>query len=247
MNPNSETLLDAIGGIDDKLIEEAAPQKVVHKKIIPWARYGSIAAGLCICILGIWMLSVFVGDSTKTESPAKSPQTDSVKEEACVEEEACAEEEAWVEEEAEEAPAEEAPVEEEAADGETLEEESPTDESAGSNRTENDEDPSDDMASIDTPTIDIAYGVTLNDRTYFPISFEERKQFGLLPEDATGLTPENTYAITDADLGAVMGTVSHSENTSAIGATAYHFAKYPDSDQICILEIDGTYEFYVCD
>ena len=40
-----------------------------------------------------------------------------------------------------------------------------------------------------------AYGFTMegSDVLYFPISFSERKIFGIIDENATGLTAENTY------------------------------------------------------
>lgn len=104
------------------------------------------------------------------------------------------------------------------------------------------------LRSEDTLAVDhVAYGVTVNGILYFPISFEERIQYGLVEEGTVGLTPENTYRITEADLGEVIGTVESCTEESMIGAIVYHFAKYPDYDSICIVEHHGQYQFYVAD
>ena len=91
------------------------------------------------------------------------------------------------------------------------------------------------------------YGFTMegSDVLYFPISFSQRKTFGLIDENATGLTDENTYQITDDDLGDVMGIVGDSQNESIIGETVYHFIKFPSDDAICIVKVNGIYQFYV--
>lgn len=102
-----------------------------------------------------------------------------------------------------------------------------------------------------TPPIsqEIAYGFTMkgSDVLYLPISFSQRKTFGLIDENETGLTDENTYQITSDDLGDVMGIVGDSQDESIIGKTVYHFIKFPADDSICIVEVRGTYEFYVKD
>ena len=86
----------------------------------------------------------------------------------------------------------------------------------------------------DTPStppvaVENAYGFTMegSDVLYLPISFSERKSFGLIDENATGLTDENTYQITDDDLGGIMGIVGDSQDESIIGETVYHFIKFP--------------------
>lgn len=79
---------------------------------------------------------------------------------------------------------------------------------------------------------------------YSSISFLERKKYGLVPENAVGLTPENTYVITEADIGGFMGTVSKCADTSLIGMKLYHFAKFPDDDLICIADTPKGYAFY---
>lgn len=79
---------------------------------------------------------------------------------------------------------------------------------------------------------------------YSNISFLDRKKYGLVPEDAVGLTPENTYVITDTDIGEFMGTVSKCADASLIGMKLYHFAKFPDDDLICIADTPEGYAFY---
>lgn len=92
-----------------------------------------------------------------------------------------------------------------------------------------------------------AYGFTMegSDVLYLPISFAQRKAFGLIDENATGLTDENTYQITDDDLGGVMGMVGDSRDESIIGEAVYHFIKFPSDDAICIVRVNGIYQFYV--
>ncbi len=79
---------------------------------------------------------------------------------------------------------------------------------------------------------------------YFPISFDNRVRYGLVPEDAEGLTKENTYKITDADLGELMGTVTSCGDKELIGCKVYHFSKYPNYDSICIADTKNGYKFY---
>lgn len=81
---------------------------------------------------------------------------------------------------------------------------------------------------------------------YFPISFEERREYGLVPEDDVGLSKENTYQITEGDLGETMGIVASCGDESMIGREVYHFAQYPDKDSICIVDTPTGYKFYVC-
>ena len=81
------------------------------------------------------------------------------------------------------------------------------------------------------------------DAAYFGIGFDERKEFGLIGEDEIGLTEENRYKITEADIGEFMGTVIEGEG-DIVGSKVYHFAKYPDSDKICIIETPEGFEFY---
>ncbi|MBR4869507.1 MAG: hypothetical protein IKU12_01865 [Oscillospiraceae bacterium] len=93
---------------------------------------------------------------------------------------------------------------------------------------------------------DAAYSITLSSSsaTYFPISFEERRTYGLVDENAVGLTAENTYQITENDLGEPMGSVTESLDESLIGCAVYHFAAFPELESICIVERGGSYEFY---
>lgn len=79
---------------------------------------------------------------------------------------------------------------------------------------------------------------------YFPISFDGRVRYGLVPEDAVGLTKENTYKITEADIGEFMGTVTSCGDKKLIDCKVYHFAKYPQYDSICIVDTNNGYKFY---
>ena len=102
---------------------------------------------------------------------------------------------------------------------------------------------------IDATIEEEAYGFSLcgnESVVYFPISFEERREYGLVPEDAVGLNKENTYQITENDLGELMGTVASCGDESMIGREVYHFAQYPDKDSICIADTPTGYQFYVC-
>ena len=92
-----------------------------------------------------------------------------------------------------------------------------------------------------------AYGFTMeeSDVLYLPISFSQRKIFGIIDENATGLTDENTYKITDDDLGDIIGIVENSQDESIIGETVYHFINFPSDNSICIVKVNETYEFYV--
>lgn len=68
----------------------------------------------------------------------------------------------------------------------------------------------------------------INERAvYFPISFDERRTYGLVDVDAIGLTKENTYKITEHDLGELMGIVNACGDEALVGCKVYHFAKYP--------------------
>ena len=103
---------------------------------------------------------------------------------------------------------------------------------------------------IDSPAADIpveAVSCYLNGNDYAAyntIAFDERKAYGLVPADAIGLGPENLYVITDADLGEPMGTVTKCQNEAYIGSPVYHFAAYPDDENICIIDTPAGYQFY---
>lgn len=94
-----------------------------------------------------------------------------------------------------------------------------------------------------------AFGFTMEESNvpYFPISFEERIRYGLVDEGEVGLTKENDYKITKADLGEVMGTVASCGDESLIGCTVYRFASLPKLDSICIVDLGGSYAFYTTD
>ena len=97
------------------------------------------------------------------------------------------------------------------------------------------------------PAGSVAHSIKVNDEVYWPIGFKDRVFFGLVPEDAIGLTPENTYTISGNDIGDYIGTVEACGDTRLIGAELYHFTKYADSYDIVILKNGNEYEFYVSD
>ncbi len=158
-----QRLAEALGKVDDKYIEEAAPINEKKKKSI-WTKWAALAACLVIIVGGAFIWANMGGNN-------------------------------------------------------------------------------DDVVVSET----VAYGFTMNECTYFPISFEERREFGLVPENAMGLTDENTYKIKKKDIGEKMGTVEACGDESLIDAEVYHFASYPDSDAICIVKHDGKYSFYCSD
>lgn len=222
----TEKLLDAIGDINDKFIEDAAPKKKSKNIRINWVRYGSIAACfLLFAVLIYGMSTIRMGSNKESAAADSAAPEDMIMEDVAIEEEAAVDEDAPAEEPAEgtdetleEYPAEEAPAEDAPAENE----------SGGD-------------------IIDVAYGIVVNGDLYFPISFQERKDYGLIDEDAAGLTPENTYKITEEDIGQVIGTVTYSTRESNVNLVLYHFTKYPDDQHIGILDNHGVYEFYVYD
>lgn len=166
---NAKKFSDAMSELDSKYIDEALNYKKKagkKKKKQNWAKWGAMAACLCLVVAGAFALPRFIGNDT--------PNTP--------------------------------PVIEENAYGFTMEE---------------------------------------SDVLYFPISFSQRKTFGIIDENATGLTAENTYKITTDDLGDTMGIVGDSQDESMIGETVYHFINFPADDTICIVKVNGTYQFYV--
>ena len=101
-------------------------------------------------------------------------------------------------------------------------------------------------STIDMTTAeDVAYGFVMNDRIYYPISFEERKEFGLVSEEDYGLTAENTYVPGEKDLGEKIGEIETSENKGLVGASVYHYNAFPENEKIAIVERNGEYSFFV--
>ena len=95
------------------------------------------------------------------------------------------------------------------------------------------------------PIPGISQGFRLKDAedrvAYSPITISDAKHFRLLVDDTS------VYRPTAQDLGALIGTVGSSEDTSLVGCSVYHLARYPASDAICILERDGQYSIYVAE
>lgn len=109
--------------------------------------------------------------------------------------------------------------------------------------------PRDTVGEDDIDHDSVAYGFCLNGNSaavYYPVSFEERVRYELVPNGVTGLTESNIYQITEADLGDLMGTVTDCKDEAMIGSQVYHFAKYPEYDSICIVDTPNGYEFYAC-
>lgn len=103
--------------------------------------------------------------------------------------------------------------------------------------------------AINDYAAEVAYGFYLdgnNLTVYFPISFDERRHYGLVPYGAVGLTKDNIYQITEDDLGDLMGTATDCGDEAINGSKVYHFAKYPDKDSICVVDTPHGYEFYTC-
>ena len=97
----------------------------------------------------------------------------------------------------------------------------------------------------DEPAEAIAF--QMNGVLYSPITFDERKEFNLVPAEDIGLSKENTYIITDEDLGEQMGKIEQCANEALIGLPVYHFASWAEDDRICIINVNGAYAFYVRD
>lgn len=84
-----------------------------------------------------------------------------------------------------------------------------------------------------------AYGIELAelpDVWYSVISLAARKEYGLVPADAIGVTPETDIELTEADLGEPMGTVASCVDPSLIGCAVYHFARFPTLKSICVVD-----------
>lgn len=109
--------------------------------------------------------------------------------------------------------------------------------------------PTDTAGGNDQTQDSVAYGFYLDGNStalYFPISFEERVHYELVPNGGIGLTGSYIYQITEDDLGNLMGTVTDCRDETIIGSQVYHFAKYPEYDSICIADTPNGYKFYVC-
>jgi len=80
---------------------------------------------------------------------------------------------------------------------------------------------------------------------YYPIPFHERRLHGITGEYDVGLVEDDTYKITEADLGDFMGVVGETKDARIAGKNVYHYAKMPEKDSICIVDKgEGYYAFY---
>lgn len=90
------------------------------------------------------------------------------------------------------------------------------------------------------------YGFCINDdetKMYFPLSYEERRLYGLLPgENAVG----GIRRAYESDLGEFMGRVTDCPNENLLDCKVYHYNKFPELESICILETPSGYSFYCC-
>ena len=94
---------------------------------------------------------------------------------------------------------------------------------------------------------DVAYSLRLEGNktiVYDPIDFEDCLRYGLVPQNAAGL--DRPLKITEADIGEFMGTVTGCHDPALNGCKAYHYARYPEKDAICIIDTPQGYAFYSC-
>ena len=94
---------------------------------------------------------------------------------------------------------------------------------------------------------DVAYSLRLEGNktiVYDPIDFEDCLRYGLVPQNAAGL--DRPLKITEADIGEFMGTVTGCYDPALNGCKAYHYARYPEKDAICIIDTPQGYAFYSC-
>ncbi len=93
---------------------------------------------------------------------------------------------------------------------------------------------------ITTPAL--VNGIRINDEDvfYVPIEAEPRAR------NKYGVTSRDKDTITEDDLGELIGTVTGGDSLDQglIGKKVYHYALYPDSNEIVIVETDDGYAFY---
>ena len=100
-------------------------------------------------------------------------------------------------------------------------------------------------ASDPSGTFHVGYGFYLEDNediAYFPIDFDDRIRFGLLPKNAVNL--DRRFTITEADLGEFMGTVNGCYDSAMNGCKVYHYARFPEKDAICVVDTPLGYALY---
>jgi hypothetical protein len=93
---------------------------------------------------------------------------------------------------------------------------------------------------METATLEYSIRISAYpDRYYYIADYSELALNYNLPET------EGEYVVTEADLGEELGTVTESDDPELTGLKAYRFNKLPDTDEVCIVEQDGRYEFYI--
>lgn len=109
------------------------------------------------------------------------------------------------------------------------------------------DDPTGSIGTGEDDSIAAACGFYLGDNkaaVYYPISFDEAKDYGLVPEGASGV--KDIFSITEDDIGELMGIVMGCGDEALNGCNVYHFSKYPEKDSICIVDTPNGYKFFVC-
>lgn len=93
---------------------------------------------------------------------------------------------------------------------------------------------------ITTPAL--LNGVRINDEDDFYVPIEAETQ----AKNKYGITKRDKSTITEEDLGELIGTVTGGDSLDQglIGKKVYHYALYPDSNEIVIVETDDGYAFY---
>lgn len=82
----------------------------------------------------------------------------------------------------------------------------------------------------------VAYGFLLDGWLYDPITYDERVEFGLVPNTAP----------TGDDLGQLIGYAQQSDDPTLTGAAVYRWARQPDNERICVVEgSQGNYAYFV--
>lgn len=86
----------------------------------------------------------------------------------------------------------------------------------------------------------------LNGVYYEVANLGDYVSYGLISEDSLSRSTVNIQKLTKEDLGEFMGTITLTEDGKTKECKVYHYAAYPDSDSICIIEYGhNDYQVYV--
>ena len=86
-----------------------------------------------------------------------------------------------------------------------------------------------------------------NDAHYLPFGYNDYIRFGILPEGTPHLSSEKLIAlcaVTASDLGARLGKVIGSADSTLLGETAYRYQAGDSTEDLCVIAHDGNYEFF---